>query len=71
MKKKSYSLTLSDEIVKRLDAYAKARDISRSAACTQVLADGLTAAEMTMQLQSDPEFMSAFMQKLSEHKSIK
>lgn len=66
MKKKAYSLTLPDEIVERLDKYAKARSISRSAACTQVLGDGLTAAEMTMQLQSDPNFMAAFMQKLSE-----
>lgn len=64
-KKKVITLTLSPELLERLDAYAKARDLSRSAAASGCLADGLTQGEMTMQLQKDPDFMAKLVETLA------
>lgn len=68
-KKKVITLTLAPDLLARLDAYAKARDLSRSAAASSCLADGLTQGEMTMQLQKDPAFMAKLVETIAKRSS--
>lgn len=65
-KKKVITLTLAPDLLARLDSYAKARDLSRSAAASSCLTDGLTQGEMTLQLQKDPEFMAKLVETISK-----